>query len=458
MSRKQINENDSWVNPGAPAERSFIGFHRANVAHIDPTDPDVAQNNDPVFTGSNVKTYERTVNRMGYDHDDDYNHYDNFRAWRDGQLAAIRQFSTGQKAALPFDAGSAKHDDWVRGFTSVSRMFEQVEQEQDQLDEDLSITGDYGSNKNRIARAAEKRGKTPEEVRTLARSAMKNAKAARGKRPMSQDQKNARLRALRGLDESIQAPETHTTKDGHTFLRQGPTLVQLTHRGQVINRVISTDYNQTIEHWNRIKNEKGSYPSSYSYDQPGTTSESALDWITRPSVAYKAMKRGGRQDRYMGRGNYFRKATVALDNLNRELESRHKKHREGLAGAFDQLTTSTKKLGNAIDHTDIGGLFAAKLASNISGKSHKDEYKNVIRLRQAHGIAVNDHKDPRNKALVYHPLIKQAKMLKKMNSVERGVGQMSKTLGSDLKAQNDARQKKSAAERKKRLKAAKQGY
>jgi hypothetical protein len=138
MTHKTIKENDSWVNPGAPAERSFIGFHRANVAHIDPTDPDVATNNDPVFNGSNVRTYERSVNRMGYDRDDDYNHYDNFRAWRDGQLAAIRRYSTGQQAIVPYDQHNSKHDDWVRGFTSVSRMFEQVAEEQgEQLDESL---------------------------------------------------------------------------------------------------------------------------------------------------------------------------------------------------------------------------------------------------------------------------------------------------------------------------------
>jgi hypothetical protein len=78
---------------------------------------------------------------MGYDRDDDYNHYDNFRAWRDGQLAAIRRYSTGQQAIVPYDQHNSKHDDWVRGFTSVSRMFEQVAEEQaEQLTESADET------------------------------------------------------------------------------------------------------------------------------------------------------------------------------------------------------------------------------------------------------------------------------------------------------------------------------
>ena len=106
-----IKECSDYTTPKAPADRAFMNMHLDNIKKTDPLDQKAKEGNDAVFTGSNVNTYDRNINKHGYSHSEDWQHYDNFRAWRDGQLAALKYHSTGEDMESPYDEGSSHHKD-----------------------------------------------------------------------------------------------------------------------------------------------------------------------------------------------------------------------------------------------------------------------------------------------------------------------------------------------------------
>ena len=130
-----IKECETYVNPKAPADRAFMNMHLDNIKKTDPLDQKAKEGNDAVFTGSNVNTYDRNINKYGYSQSEDWQHYDNFKAWRDGQLAALKYHSTGEDMESPYDEDSANHKDWMMGYTSVNRMYEDYSEHSDIQDE-----------------------------------------------------------------------------------------------------------------------------------------------------------------------------------------------------------------------------------------------------------------------------------------------------------------------------------
>ena len=130
-----IKECSDYTTPKAPADRAFMNIHLDNIKKTDPLDQKAKEGNDAVFTGSNVNTYDRNINKYGYSQSEDWQHYDNFRAWRDGQLAALKHHSTGEDMESPYDEDSANHKDWMMGYTSVNRMYEDYSEHSDIQDE-----------------------------------------------------------------------------------------------------------------------------------------------------------------------------------------------------------------------------------------------------------------------------------------------------------------------------------
>jgi hypothetical protein len=474
MTRKTIKENDSWVNPGAPAERSFIGFHRANVAHIDPTDPDVATNNDPVFNGSNVRTYERSVNRMGYDRDDDYNHYDNFRAWRDGQLAAIRRYSTGQQAIVPYDQHNSKHDDWVRGFTSVSRMFEQVAEEQ-QLIESISskwtaahqqaYDEGYASWKKYVK---DKKGAVyPTNPHPSGDGRMHawelGAEKAYNDHLNSRDDKRTNESFSNWITHpklTESANETHATADGDVYTKHGPIVIHTSRNGGAVNRVLKID-DHSGKFWHGIKSGRNLVPKG---GQPGLH-EGVFDLITRPVAKVKATIRGmrghGMKDYMRGEGMPERRDRIGRSVVlsGRRMKDHMAKVHAGIGNtithwdnaiknqaaelkAFDQATDRLKNNLERYAGKDLVGVHAAALAAKYhpnlykrpGDTSHKQAvqraYKQLSLMRKQDGIHPLDGQHPSNRTYT--------------KALVRG-----HTATSFLKARNDNMQKTAAAKRRK---------
>lgn len=107
---KQVLQGGRYAQPKSAGDQNFVNLHRTEVS--DPLDHD-----DNLFTGSNVKQYDRS-NGYGYNPGDDLEAYDEHLA--DGMEAAARAMTSGEHCSCPHDPNTPEGKMWHRGYMHMS--------------------------------------------------------------------------------------------------------------------------------------------------------------------------------------------------------------------------------------------------------------------------------------------------------------------------------------------------